>query len=151
MAKAKNTAKTREKSAKIGRPSLYSPELAAEICSRLAAGESLRLICLDDSMPDRETVRRWLLDDKEFRGQYARARDDHADDQFDRMSTLDSLVLSGDLNPAAHNTVINSMKWRLAKMCPKKYGDKAHLEVTGQDGGPLTIRWAKPGEADNDG
>ena len=59
-----------------GRPSIFSPELAALLCERLAGGETLRAICRDADMPDERTVRRWALDDVEgFAGHYARARE----------------------------------------------------------------------------
>jgi hypothetical protein len=59
-----------------GRPSIFSPELAALLCERLAGGETLRAICRDEGMPDERTVRRWALDDVEgFSGPYAKARE----------------------------------------------------------------------------
>ena len=36
---------------KTGRPSKYTPELAAEIARRLSDGEPLRQICRDEHMP----------------------------------------------------------------------------------------------------
>ena len=57
-----------------GRPSIYTPEVAAEICERMAAGESLRSICRSEDMPKESTVRLWALDNREgFYPQYARA------------------------------------------------------------------------------
>ena len=50
--------------AKRGRPSAYTEELAAEICSRLASGESLKSICRDAHMPDDHRVREWARDDR---------------------------------------------------------------------------------------
>src|SRR4051794_12935835 len=63
----------------MGRDSTYTPELAAEICVRIADGESLRAICNDLHMPGKATVLRWLHDDEEFRDQYARARESQAE------------------------------------------------------------------------
>lgn len=57
-----------------GRPSIYSDELAAEICERLANDESLNTICRDDHMPTRQAVHEWIADDRDgFRDKYARA------------------------------------------------------------------------------
>ena len=43
---------------------------------------------------------------------------------------------------------VDSRKWMLSKMLPKKYGDKIETTVQGQDGGPVkmeaTIRFVKP-------
>ncbi len=55
---------TKAKPKKKGRPSRYTPELAAKICRRLAKGETLRAICRDPAMPDKATVLRWLADKK---------------------------------------------------------------------------------------
>ncbi len=46
----------------IGRPTIYTPELRAELCARLAEGRTLRSVCRDDDMPHRRTVEEWLLD-----------------------------------------------------------------------------------------
>ena len=42
---------------KKGRPSLYTYEIAEEICERLAKGETLRSVCRSDHMPDERRVR----------------------------------------------------------------------------------------------
>ncbi len=47
---------TKAKPKKKGRPSLYTEALAADICRRLAEGETLRAICRDKAMPDKATV-----------------------------------------------------------------------------------------------
>jgi hypothetical protein len=58
----------------MGRPGIYSDELAAEICERLASGESLAAICRDERMPSRKVVHEWIADDRDgFRDKYARA------------------------------------------------------------------------------
>ena len=46
-----------------GRPSVFTPEIAAEICERIAMDESLIKICESDHMPSTNTVYRWLNDD----------------------------------------------------------------------------------------
>src|SRR5690606_9454335 len=45
---------------KRGRPSDYNAHIAAEICGRIAEGQSLREICAAEDMPSRTTVFRWL-------------------------------------------------------------------------------------------
>ena len=54
-----------EKTAKkIGRPSKYTPELAAEMCERLSNGEPLRQICRDDHMPFWTRIYDWMGKDE---------------------------------------------------------------------------------------
>ncbi|EPH7480733.1 hypothetical protein ACXWZO_002561 [Enterobacter hormaechei] len=50
---------------KTGRPSDYLPEVAADICSLLADGESLRKVCELPGMPNKATVFRWLAQHRE--------------------------------------------------------------------------------------
>lgn len=58
-----------------GRPTVYSNTLAAKICERLAAGETLNAICRDEGMPTDWTVRSWALDPAHpFSTRYRRAR-----------------------------------------------------------------------------
>src|SRR5690606_13080781 len=68
-----------------GRPSDYSEALVDTICERIANGESLRTICVDEGMPDKSTVFRWLAKHEEFATKYARAREVQAEALADEM------------------------------------------------------------------
>lgn len=59
-----------------GRPSRYTDEIAAEILSRIAKGETLRSICREDHMPSWNTVYAWRESVPGFSERLARARDD---------------------------------------------------------------------------
>lgn len=63
----------------MARRTSFTKKVGDEICLRLAQGESLREICVDERMPDKSTVLRWILSDnklyKDFREKYARARE----------------------------------------------------------------------------
>ncbi len=59
----------------MGRQSTFNPELADEICLRIANGEPLRQICRDDHMPAWTTVYNWIKADASFAERIARARD----------------------------------------------------------------------------
>lgn len=39
----------------------YSDEIGAEICTRIAGGESLNSVCRDEKMPHQSAVHRWIL------------------------------------------------------------------------------------------
>lgn len=142
--------------ARMGIHSSYTPELAAEICTRIETGESLRSICRDLHMPDERTVRRWYVDDVEgFAPQYARARDialdlmaedvlDIADDgKNDWMERNDpenpGWLINGE-HQARSRLRVDSRKWYLSKLAPKRYGDRLALEHGGVDGKPLESR-----------
>ncbi len=137
-----------------GRPSTYTPETAALICERLAAGESLRAICRDDGMPPESTVRGWVLDDVQgFSAQYARARDIGLDALAEETLAIADTPVEGVRREESddgykevredmlgHRKLqVDTRKWLLSKLAPKKYGDKTSMELTGANGGPVQI------------
>lgn len=137
-----------------GRPSLYSDDLVTAICQRIAEGESLRAICRDEKMPACSTVFRWLAERTEFQEQYARATsaradmfaeeiieisDDGSNDYMERKNS------DGSSYEVVNTEVINrsrlrvdTRKWLMSKMAPKKYGDK----ITAEHSGAVTVKIA---------
>lgn len=59
----------------MGRPTSYTPALDAEICERLATGETLRAICRDDHMPSWTTVYAWRKVHAQFSERFTLARE----------------------------------------------------------------------------
>jgi len=121
----------------MGRPSKYTDALALTICKRIAEGESLRKICVDAAMPTKSTVLKWALTNDEFSDHYAKARGVQADVLFDGL-----MDLADEATPADYQVKrlqVDTRKWSLSKMLPKKYGDKQAVEVTGAEGGPVQI------------
>ncbi len=122
------------KKRKRGRPSRYTPELAAVICERLAEGESLRSICADKAMPGLSTVMGWLFDDKHegFPEQYARAREAQAELRADEITDISDGVQHGASEAVqAARLRVDARKWIAAKLLPKRYGNK--LQHTGDN------------------
>lgn len=127
-----------------GRPSSYTPDLAREICKRIASGESLRNICRDEHMPNAATVHDWVLEDREgFHKQYARAREIQAENMFDEILNISDdgendymTITKGDFSynvedrevTSRSKLRVDSRKWYLSKVLPKKFGEK--LDVT---------------------
>ena len=153
-----------------GRPTIYSPELAAEICDRLAHGESLRSICRDDDMPNRSTVIRWAYEnigevkddagvivEAGFSDQYERSRnvglDIMAEDLLDIADEKDEDWIEITDKQGNSRKVLNkeavmrsrlrvdTRKWYLSKMAPKRYGNERtirhqQLDADGQETDP---------------
>jgi hypothetical protein len=124
-----------------GRPEMYTEELGKTICGRIATGESVRSICADEKMPAASSIFRWLLDEdkKPFWEQYARARAIQAELMFEELldiaddSSEDLLITKQ--GPMENKEFVNrsklrvdTRKWYLSKVLPKKFGDK--LDVT---------------------
>ena len=124
-----------------GRPSKYSKELGDRICDKLSEGNSLRTVCLDDDMPDKATVFRWLRTNKEFCDQYRYAKDESADADLETIEDIGDLAIehSEEADPKAASAVVNAyklkadnLKWAMSKKKPKKYGDKVDLTSGGE-------------------
>jgi transposase len=128
-----------------GRPSTFSQTIADAICDRLADGESLRTVCRDERMPGKSTVFRWLAANQVFQDQYARACEVRADEIFDQMLEIADTPQIGEKRTTKewgtevskadmidHRKLqVETRKWALGKMMPKKYGDK--LAIGGAD------------------
>ncbi|AOE41937.1 ubiquitin carboxyl-hydrolase [Pantoea agglomerans] len=115
--------------AKTGRPSEYLSEVAADICSLLADGESLRKVCERPGMPAKATVFRWLAQHEEFRDQYAKATETRTDAIFEEMFDIADSVAEEAAAVGKARLRIDTRKWALARMNPKKYGDKVSQEI----------------------
>lgn len=137
-----------------GRPSVFTPEIAALIYSDLAEGKSLRNTCAPSDMPAESTVRAWALDDVEgFAAQYARAREIGYEKRAEEILQIADTPLIGvktktnekgevervEGDMIEHRRLqVDARKWMLSKMLPKVYGDK--LAVGGaSDLGPLVV------------
>ena len=133
---------------KMGRPTKYSPEIAAQLLTRITEGESLRQITRDPDMPGHSTVYEWLLAKPDFADNYARARDEQAD------TLADEIIAIADEPPAEvtddkgtsrtdngwvtwQKNRVDARKWVASKLKPKKYGDRQI--VAGDKENPLHI------------
>ena len=130
--------------AKMGRPTIYTQQLANLICLRIAEGESLREIVKSEGMPERATIYDWLLKRPDFSDNYTRAREEQADTLADEIIAiadeqpeiipvldkrtgeliehkLDNAFLQWQKNR------IDARKWTAMKLKPKKYGERVAL------------------------
>lgn len=120
---------------------IYTQELADRICAKMADGKSLRSVCEQDGMPDRETVFRWRRQDAEFAAQF-----DAASKEGARAMVDDTMAIADDpsLDPNDKRIRVDTRKWIASKVLPKVYGDK--LALSGDDeGGPIQVTWAQAG------
>ena len=131
---------SKEKAKLFGRPSIYNPELAAQICEHIAQGKSLRTLAEMEGMPHQATIMAWLDGSHpDFSEQYARAREAQADKLAEETlliadeSSQDTCV-DADGNVKTNTEAIqrsklrvDTRKWLASKMAPKKYGDKVAI------------------------
>lgn len=132
---------------------MLTEEAMAEICLRIAEGETVRQIAASEHMPAASTIYLALASDVGFSEQYARAREAQLlrwEDELLEIAddgTNDWMTRAGDdpdnpVKVADHEHIsrskarIDTRKWLMSKRAPKKYGDK--LAVGGDpDGVPV--------------
>ena len=131
----------------IGRPSISTETLAAKICQRIADGESIRAICSDPDMPSTTAIFRWIAN-----GKYDGFRQLYEASMQIRLETLgDGLIeladapiernAAGAIDSAAvqmRRLQIETRRWILSKLLPRKYGDRMGLDHQGE-GFNLTV------------
>lgn len=145
----------------MGRPSKFTPALAAEICERLSKGEPLAVICRDDHMPSDTTVRNWMGEDQQLSSDIARAREvgfdqiaadclmiaddssgdagepDEVQEEQGHGGSLRRLKPGGAENVQRAKLRIETRLKLLAKWDPKRYGDKVALTGGGEGDAPI--------------
>lgn len=125
----------------VGRPTKYTPELGDTICALLTEGKSLRSVCLQEDMPDKSTVFRWLRENKDFQDQYARAKEESTDAMYEEIRDISDdgiSVVKGSAEKKSGAIAqivrlqVDTRKWMMSKMKPKKYGDKTDITSDGK-------------------
>ena len=118
--------------------------------------KSLESICKEiESAPSARTVYRMLEADEALCQRYTRAKESQlqvlADQLVDLADTdriCEKVTIKADgsrevviLDQVERTKVqIDTRKWLLSKLNPKKYGDKSTLALTDPDGGPLVVK-----------
>lgn len=134
----------------MGRPEIYTKELAEAICLEIAtSNKGIKTICENnDNLPSFKTVFNWLNnpDKAEFLQLYTRAREIQAEYLADEIlqisddATNDFMTIQkGDKSYEVENKEwtsrsklrVEARKWVASKLKPKKFGDK--LDVTSGD------------------
>lgn len=131
-----------------GRPTVYTQELADRICELLADGQSMRTVCAQEDMPAMSSVFKWLRENEEFSQQYAKAKEESSDAMAEDLLHIADTPVMGEIKTIkpdgtveikqdemlGHRRLqVDTRKWLMAKMKPKKYGDKLDMTTNGKD------------------
>ena len=112
---------------KVGRPTVFDDEIRDKICENIRNGKPLRVICENENMPGESTIFAELNRNKQFQDKYARAHEIYANYEFENL-----IKLSDEANERNYNALrlkVDTRKWVLSKMIPKKYGDTSKVQV----------------------
>ena len=94
-----------------------------KVLNLISSGKSVRESCKEIGV--KESTFRLNVD----AAQYARARESCADRQFEEMEDLERQCMEKEIAPDVFRVVMDSRKWRLARMKPRVYGDKQAVDV----------------------
>ncbi len=135
-------------------PAGYPNKVIECVLEELAEGKTLSDICAQADYPSYQTVMRWVYDDVDgFYERYTKAReigihaiidetikisDDSSGDA--KLNAQGDTVMDGEF-VARSRLRVDTRKWLASKIVPKIYGDKVQQEVTGKDGGPVSVSW----------
>ncbi|EEX3831623.1 DNA-binding protein [Escherichia coli] len=142
MARTKKAKADKEPAAKkVGRPHGYTEEKALEICELVADGQSINKISKMPGMPNRSTILKWFRDVPEFSTMYARAKEIGFEVLADEIIDLADAEVNTDKDQLRrHQLMIDTRKWLLAKLQPRKYGERVTQEIVGnKDEAPVQV------------
>ena len=131
--------------------SQWNEDTRQYILEKMSAGNSLRSICEDESLPSEVLVRKWARNEPEFGTQYALAREMCMEALADELLFIaddcskDKTILEDGREVVDHEAInrsrlrVDTRKWIMSKIAHKKYGDKLTTESTGPNGGPILV------------
>jgi len=146
--------------------SSYTDEIADEICRRIAAGETLTAICLDEDMPPIRTVTGWLMRRADFGAKYAQAREVQAHVEAEQIREIADnayedyyidykegpngervpYVVVNNESVKRAQLRIEARKWRAGVLNRRVYGNSVHHEHDFSGGiGGATAEQLPPG------
>ncbi|WP_325051859.1 terminase small subunit-like protein [Sinorhizobium meliloti] len=126
--------------------SQWGQQTRDDILDKLSIGKSLREICNAEGMPSESLVRKWVMQDEDFGAQYARAREAGMEALADEILQIadsqegDVLKNEDGREIVNHDAIqrarlrVDTRKWLMSKIAPKKYGDRLDLNHSGSIG-----------------
>lgn len=130
---------------KTGRPTKFTEKLANQFCELIAQGSSIRTICKSPDMPNASTIFEWIRKYESFSKQYAKACEERSEAMLEDIldisdEGLDVIKKGAEKKSGALAQIVrlrvDTRKWYMSKMKPKKYGD--HLDLT-SGGDKITV------------
>ena len=112
----------------------YNFDLCIEICEEVANGNNIMTV-LDKTLhyPSWSTFRRWKRDNEELRTLYINSQQDKAEALEKEMDDYRSMLLGKEIDASTYNTLVQTLKWKMAKFYPKMFGDKIDHTTNGKD------------------
>ena len=131
-------------------------DAAQTVLDCMHQGESLRQSCISAGISTRSFMD-WVALKEENAQHYVLAREAMIDKLADETMELSDAPIElndkGNMDPAAvqaRKLQVDTRKWILSKLAPKKYGEKVEQTIVGDADQPLVINFVAPPERDGD-
>lgn len=118
---------------KGGRPTTYNMDIATEICNAIASSDLglMHLVKANPHWPERSTIFLWIRTHPEFSNMYTKAKEQQCEVVVEYMQeVMNEPHKYIDDNTGKERTDVpmlrlkmDTMKWHVAKLKPKKFGD----------------------------
>lgn len=108
----------------------YDVGVMADICVRVASGETLTAICKEKNQPTTWTFRNWVLKDETIRAMYTQARELKAHSLFDEALDLAREVKAhpgSSQQVRAYEILINHLRWAAGKLNARDYSERSSV------------------------
>lgn len=132
----------------------YNYELCISICEEVASGGNIMRILEDNNnYPSWSTFRRWKRDNEELRTLYINSQQDKAEALEKEMDDLRDMLLTKEIDPSTYNTLVQTLKWKMAKFYPKVFGDRTDITSGGEKiitPSVISVEIVKPNEDTSD-
>jgi hypothetical protein len=122
-----------------------SERAVSVVLARLAEGQTLRQALKGEVMPTRAAWHDWVEADAELRRRFELARELGAEAELDELQEIADGAHQEPGATAAEQVQrsklrVDTKKWRLACMFPRKFGDSVAVKHSGADGeGPVEV------------
>ena len=123
---------------------LRRAEIIDEVCERLALGETLSRICAARDFPDRRTINRWAVKDRDLADRILTARRLGGWAMFDEAT--DRLMNATPQTIQVERELAHHVRWTISKLVPDVFSEASKdrgMNISGQN---ITISWMNSGE-----
>lgn len=108
----------------FGRPTKYTPELAARLIDEVQSGLTLRQVCDNDWAPSHQAVTRWLSQQEDFRVAWTRAREVGAHQMAEQTISIADDAVPDKYGKVEHDKLkIVARQWLVSKL-NKQYAER---------------------------
>src|SRR5690606_25934240 len=115
----------------MARPSTYDFDLCVEICDKVANGGNIKeILKSDDRYPTFPTWCKWKRENDALFNLYIKSIQDKAEALEDEMDNYRDMLLKKEIDASTYNTLVQTLKWKMAKFYPKMFGEKLGIDHT---------------------